>query len=158
MTLNQTRDLDALIAGDWSLRTTLKSALAKIGLVYDDLSPAIWIQPGSLFHLAYESPALRFELIDLFYALISRAVKAPVKNRALLLLDLSIEGITLQEMNQWARAELADKRIRPFGRKKIVKTFRLSPPVIRRLEQLAAQRGCSVTDALEASVLGYADP
>ncbi|HMO18387.1 MAG TPA: hypothetical protein PKA63_08590 [Oligoflexia bacterium] len=101
MTLVHTRDLDALIQGDWSLRTILKRAIKRIGLEYDDLSREVWVPPGSSFILLYENVVMKIEALEPFFVFLSKAVKAPEKNRQLVLQGIDFYGKKLvDEINR----------------------------------------------------------
>ncbi len=97
MTLIQTRDLDALIEGDWSSRSLIKRAIAKLGLVYDDLSKEIWIPPKASFIVLFESVSIKLEALDPFYVFLSKAVKAPEKNKQLIMQALLLYGDALAQ-------------------------------------------------------------
>jgi hypothetical protein len=81
ITLIQTRDLDAIIEGDWSSRSLVKRAIAKLGLEYDDLSKEMWIPPGAPFISLFEDYTMKLEALDPFYIFLSKAVKAPEKKQ-----------------------------------------------------------------------------
>jgi len=92
ITINQTRDLDAIIEGNWSQRGLINRAIAKLNLIYDDFSKEIWIPPGSHLILAHESHEIKLETLDPFFVLLSKAVKAPEKNKELIAQGLVIFG------------------------------------------------------------------
>jgi hypothetical protein len=64
-------------------------------------------------------------------------------------LDIEYKGITFEEMRTWASIPLKDKRIKPVGEKKIVKTFRLTPKAVSKLERIASEQSKEVTQVLE---------
>jgi hypothetical protein len=64
-------------------------------------------------------------------------------------LDLSFGGIHYREMKFMAELPLSDKRVKPLGEKKIVKTFRLSPKVVAKLEQIALKESKKMTEVIE---------
>lgn len=80
----QTADLDALLEGDWTGKSILKRCLAEHALVYDELSKEVWIPPGATFTELHRSSRLIIEVIDPKWGLVSKAVKAPSKNKFLI--------------------------------------------------------------------------
>jgi hypothetical protein len=64
-------------------------------------------------------------------------------------LDLEYKGIPFEEMRIWASMPLKDKRVKPVGEKKIVKTFRLTPKAVHKLERIASEQSKEVTQVLE---------
>jgi hypothetical protein len=92
VTLVQTRDLDALILGDWSLRTIVKRAIRKLGLEYDDLSKEIWLPPEASFLMLHENHLMKIEALEPFCVFLSKAVKAPEKNRQLIVQAIAMYG------------------------------------------------------------------
>jgi hypothetical protein len=62
-------------------------------------------------------------------------------------------GIKFQQMRYWANMPLKDKRTKPVGERKQIRTFRLHADVLRKLEQLVASgKYKDQTSALEAAV------
>lgn len=80
----QTADLDALLVGDWTGKRILQRCLADLDLVYDEHSTEAWIPPGATFTQLYRSDRLIVEVLDPLWCLVSKAVKAPAKNRYLI--------------------------------------------------------------------------
>jgi hypothetical protein len=70
-------------------------------------------------------------------------------------LDITYKGIHFREMKLSAQMELNDKRVKPLGEKKIVKTFRLSPRAIAKLEKIALEESKNMTHVLEEVISGY---
>jgi hypothetical protein len=97
LTLIQTRDLDAIIEGDWSSRSLVKRAISRLGLEYDDLSKEIWIPPGAQFISLFEDNIMKLEALDPFYTFLSKAVKAPEKNKQLIVQALFMYGDALAQ-------------------------------------------------------------
>lgn len=95
--LVQTKDLDAIIEGDWVVRSMFKETLRHHGLVYDDLSDEIWIPPEATFDEYYNSSLLRVLVLSPLYVLVSKAVKAPEKNKQLITQAISVWGESLIE-------------------------------------------------------------
>ena len=82
--LTQTADMDALLPADHFIKTELKKILTKNGLVYDDDSHLIWIPSDAKFDVLFEFKHIRVEIIDPETALLSKAIKAPQKNKQLI--------------------------------------------------------------------------
>lgn len=85
-----TRDFDALVKGDWNARTLLKIALAEFSLEYDDLSKEIWLPDEAKFIEIHDTNTLKVSYLRPLDALTSKAVKAPEKNRNLILKSLEV--------------------------------------------------------------------
>jgi hypothetical protein len=84
LSLVQTGDMDALLMMDQIVKEEFKIILAKQGLVYDEDSYLIWVPPGAKFEIMFDLPHLVVESIDPESALVSKAVKAPEKNKQLI--------------------------------------------------------------------------
>lgn len=100
LSLVATKDLDAIIDGDWTARTYLKEALRENGLVYDDLSKEIWIPPEATFEVYHDSSLLKVSVLSPLYVILSKAVKAPEKNKQLITEAISLWGEELIELIQ----------------------------------------------------------
>ncbi len=84
LSLTQTGDMDALLSMDEAVKSELKVILRRQGLVYDEDSYLIWIPPQAKFEKLFEGDYLLVESIDPESALVSKAVKAPEKNKLLI--------------------------------------------------------------------------
>ncbi len=84
-------------------------------------------------------------------AAIKKIISAIEKNKHL---DVLYKGISFKEMKTWASIPLKDKRVKPVGEKKIVKTFRLTPLAIQKLETIALEQSKDVTQVLEELIGG----
>jgi hypothetical protein len=84
LNLTQTADLDAALTMDYSVKEELKSLLRNKGYIYDEDSNLIWIPEGAEFLPFLELNNVLVESIDPESALVSKAVKAPDKNRQLI--------------------------------------------------------------------------
>lgn len=84
LSLAQTGDLDARLTMDQAVKGELKLILKKHGLIYDEDSYLIWIPPGAKFERLFDLESVTVESIDPESALVSKAVKAPAKNRQLI--------------------------------------------------------------------------
>lgn len=83
LSLSQTGDLDALLTMDTIVKEELKKILKQQGLIYDEDSYLIWIPPKSKFEPLFDLKYVFVEMIDPESALVSKAVKAPEKNKQL---------------------------------------------------------------------------
>jgi hypothetical protein len=81
---------------------------------------------------------------------VKQAVKAILAGEEI---ELSMRGICYKEMSSWARQSILDKRVKPVGQKKIVKTFRLSPETLKKLDKIAKEQSSSLTATLEKIIL-----
>jgi hypothetical protein len=88
----QTADLAALLSGDWTGKRILQRCLATIDLVYDEHSNEAWIPPEATFTELYRSDRLIIKALDPLWCLVSKAVKAPAKNRYLIQEAIAIYG------------------------------------------------------------------
>ena len=84
LSLAQTADMDALLTMDHVLKEELKTCLRKHGLVYDEDSHLIWIPKGATFDDLFDLKNVIVKAIDPMSALVSKAVKAPQKNKQLI--------------------------------------------------------------------------
>jgi len=84
LTLALTADMDALLTMDHILKEELKKCLAKHGLVYDEDSYLIWIPKDATFECLFDFKNVIVQAIDPESALVSKAVKAPKKNKQLI--------------------------------------------------------------------------
>jgi len=66
---------------------------------------------------------------------------------------LSFHGIEYQKLRVWAEFSLRDKRVKTISEKKVSKTFRLNPKVIKKLKEKASQENCTETDLLERMIM-----
>ena len=84
LSLAQTGDLDALIEAENFVKETLKTILAENGFVYDEDSPYIFIPTKTKYSNFLTLTYLEVVVIDAESALVSKAVKAPEKNKFLI--------------------------------------------------------------------------
>lgn len=84
LSLTQTADMDALLAMDQAVKEELKRLLKKQGLLYDEDSYLIWIPKSATFEERFNFKNVIVKAIDPESALISKAVKAPEKNKQLI--------------------------------------------------------------------------
>lgn len=83
LALAQTADLDAVIKTEFLVKEELKKILKQEGLIYDEDSALIWIPPGSRFKEVFRFKNVIVFSIDAESALVSKAIKAPEKNKQL---------------------------------------------------------------------------
>ena len=84
LALAQTADMDALLTMDFVVKEELKRILKEQNLVYDDDSYLIWIPPKAKFEELFKFSHVQVESIDPESALVSKAIKAPEKNKQLI--------------------------------------------------------------------------
>ena len=84
LSLAQTGDLDDFLTMDEPIKAKLKIILGERGLIYDEDSYLIWIPPNSKFKNLFQFENLIVEAIDPESALVSKAIKAPEKNKQLI--------------------------------------------------------------------------
>ena len=87
-----TRDIDATLRGEWSARWIVRSVINQSGYTYDDLSNEIWLPPEAQFELLHDSQCLKVEVIAPLFNLLSKAVKAPERNRNLIVEGIAVYG------------------------------------------------------------------
>jgi hypothetical protein len=95
--LAATMDFDAWIEGEWCVRAMLKRILAEKGLAYDELSAEIWMPKETTYRTIHDSEMLKVQISDVISTLVSKAVKAPEKNRILVREALKIFGSPLSK-------------------------------------------------------------
>jgi hypothetical protein len=81
--LAQTADMDALLNMDTIVKMELTRILQKHGLIYDEDSKLIWLPKGTRFEELFDLKNVTVKYIDPESALVSKAVKAPKKNKQL---------------------------------------------------------------------------
>lgn len=95
--LASTSDFDAWITSSWELKRILTSTLEKFGLHYDQLSKEIWMDPDAKKEILYESDLLKIEAFHPIDVIVSKALKAPEKNKFLVQHGLLLYGSALEE-------------------------------------------------------------
>lgn len=81
--LAATTDFDAIIKEEPPLGGIFKNLLRDEGLTYDEQSGYIWLPEEVTYEVVYESPSIRIDSPLPIYLIVSKAVKAPEKNRQL---------------------------------------------------------------------------
>lgn len=61
-------------------------------------------------------------------------------------------GVPYEKLMTWVHFPLTDRRMKDIAERKVTKTFRLKPTIVRKLRELALNYGCSETEALERSI------
>jgi len=82
--LLQTADLDAKLQMEYFVKSQLKELLKERGLVYDEDSEKIFIPRGSLELDLFDFKNVVVKRLDSESVIVSKAVKAPQKNRQLI--------------------------------------------------------------------------
>ena len=93
-----TQDCDAVIEGDWSVKSIFREVLEGLGLVYDDLSPEIWIPKETEWREIHRDPWLVVTSSRARFTILSKAVKAPAKNGALIRVAAGFYGPALTDL------------------------------------------------------------
>lgn len=84
LSLAQTGDMDAILKMNTIVKNEFKGILKKHGLIYDEDSHLVWIPPKSKFQEFADYSTIKVNVIDPESALVSKAVKAPEKNKQLI--------------------------------------------------------------------------
>lgn len=84
LALTQTVDLDAKLKMDHIIKLELKSLLAEANLTYDEDSHLIWLPKTAKFLELFDFACVAIKCVDAESALVSKAVKAPTKNKVLI--------------------------------------------------------------------------
>jgi hypothetical protein len=83
--LTQTGDMDAKLEMDFFVKNELKKLLEKNGLIFDEDSEMIFIPKNSKKLELFEFKNIHVQRLDPESVLVSKAVRAPEKNRPLLI-------------------------------------------------------------------------
>ena len=78
-----TNDFDAFLNGEPPLEDIFKKTLRENGLTYDEKSEYIWLPEETRYSVIYESESIIVESPLPIYLIVSKAVKAPLKNKQL---------------------------------------------------------------------------
>jgi hypothetical protein len=84
LSLAQTADVDALLKMDQIVKKQFEAVLKEHGLLYDEDSYLIWIPKGAKFEDVFNLKNVIVKAIDPESALVSKAVKAPEKNKQII--------------------------------------------------------------------------
>jgi hypothetical protein len=84
LSLAQTGDLDAFLTMENVVKIEFKKLLKPLGLIYDEDSYLIWIPDDAKFSTLFDIDHVWVEVIDPESALVSKAIKAPEKNKQLI--------------------------------------------------------------------------
>jgi hypothetical protein len=95
--IRRTDDIDAQITGDANVGWLFRQSVKEYGLEFDDLSNEIWLPDDATFIPLKESPLFRISAVDPISAFISKAVKAPEKNKILIREALAVYGVILEK-------------------------------------------------------------
>ncbi|HMO18386.1 MAG TPA: hypothetical protein PKA63_08595 [Oligoflexia bacterium] len=121
-------------------------SLSDLLFVAENFEPRVYnVIPAFIIHFRKS-----LEDLDALPAELLKITHAIEKGREL---DVIYKGIHFREMKFSAEIKLNDKRVKVLGEKKVVKTFRLSPKVIAKLEEVALRESKNVTEVLEEMVL-----
>lgn len=84
LTLAQTADVDAQLDSEYFVLKCFKEILQKNGLQYDMDSEKIWLPKDKVFLSLLQEPMIEVLIVDPESTLVSKAVKAPIKNKILI--------------------------------------------------------------------------
>lgn len=84
LTLTVTQDLDAYADFEWAVQQELERLLAKEGKVLDPHGREVWMPRETRYGPLYEGRHVEVLVADADAVLISKALKAPEKNKALI--------------------------------------------------------------------------
>ena len=84
LALTATQDLDAYADYDWAVQQELERLLAKEGKVLDPHGREVWMPRETKYASLYEGRHVHASVADPAAVLISKALKAPEKNAALI--------------------------------------------------------------------------
>lgn len=80
-----TNDVDAILEADYFVKKRFAEILKENGLELDPDSSFVWIPPKAKFEDIYQGENLTVSILDAESALLSKAIKAPEKNRFLII-------------------------------------------------------------------------
>lgn len=81
--LEQTNDFDAFVKATNPIESILRSLLQEYGLSFDNLSGEIWMPKDTVWENCFEGDLVTILKARAIDVLVSKAIKAPVKNRKL---------------------------------------------------------------------------
>ena len=116
--------------------------LAEVILVASRLEPRIWeVLPAALLHFP--------KAFTNYHALPVGLRNVLKKIQAGHLEGEDFRGIKYADMYRWCNVSLYDKRVKPQREKRQLKSFRLSPACIAKLQSLAKKQGETETAVIE---------
>ncbi len=119
-----------------SLRDVLKAGKVE-PRVFEVLPAAMYAYPKSFLH----QETLPEEL-----QIIIKALHAGEERTT------SYGGITYKEMKRWMHFQLPDKRTKPLGKKRILRTFSLPPHTCETISEIAKSEGISQADVIVRAI------
>lgn len=84
LALTATRDLDAYADYEWAVQQEFERLLAKEGKLLDPHGNEVWMPPETRYKPLYEGRYVKAFVADPDAVLVSKALKAPRKNKALI--------------------------------------------------------------------------
>jgi hypothetical protein len=84
LTLVATHDVDVYANFDWAVRKELERLLARAGRVLDPLGHEVWMPQETEYDLVFTGRWVQGLVAQPDFVLLSKALKAPEKNRALI--------------------------------------------------------------------------
>jgi len=95
--LEMTKDFDAHIKANFKISRILDDLLKEKGMELDSLSGEIWMPTDTKWELCYEGDYVKIYKAGALDVLVSKAIKAPEKNRKLIQESLQIYGRVLSD-------------------------------------------------------------
>lgn len=122
-----------------------------------DLSDVLWVAktleprvlevlPAALLH--FPSAFKNSEILPKELAEIVRAIERGETAAG------NYRGIRIADMARWAKLAPRDRRVKPIGERRIMKSFRLTPGAIARLKELATETNSTETEVLSRLIGG----
>ncbi len=106
LSIINTTDFDGLLNGEPPLEDIFKNIIREEGLSYDEQSKYIWLPEETTYELIYKSEFIEVLSPLPIYLIVSKAVKAPEKNRQLVLQAIEYYQDSLIELLEKYGADL----------------------------------------------------
>lgn len=104
--IRATLDVDAIFSGDHSTGLLFRDAVKECGFEFDDLSGEIWLPANATFNVIAEEELFKLSALDPLSAIVSKAVKAPEKNKVLVRQAIEAYGDRLMRQLQDYKVDL----------------------------------------------------
>lgn len=95
--LEQTFDLDAHVNASYEITQILEALIKEEGMELDKFSNEIWMPPNTTWELCYEGEYVKIFKASPLDVLVSKAIKAPLKNKKLISESIKIYGNKLTD-------------------------------------------------------------
>lgn len=101
-----TTDFDALLNGEPPLEDIFKRLLKDAGLIYDNDSEYIWLPDETKYETLYQSDYIKVDSPLPIYLIVSKALKAPEKNKQLVIQAIAEFGDELLKLMEKYKVDL----------------------------------------------------